>query len=125
VKLERPPLRSRQAGTDLVERVGQEISERCEREPGFDSRWTRDEHAVAAGGCRVDSRPPERRLADSGLAFEQEGSRSRPAKKGANRRELLTTADDLVRHGPPALDCGRKGPLFRLRPSGGGSSSVS
>ena len=73
--LERPPPRRRKRSEHLVEDIFKEIAEAGEREVSLRLGGAAREHAKPLLPGEFEARVPDRRLADPGLAFEDEGSR--------------------------------------------------
>ena len=76
--LERASPRPRDQGSDVGEGVLQQIAQPCVREAALGFRRARREDAQPTGARMFDSRQPEQRLADSGLALEHERSNPMP-----------------------------------------------
>ena len=98
--LERPPPRRRELGQHLRRAIREEVAERRVGEPLLGLRGSGAEHAERPLPGGLDAGRPERRLADPGLAFEDERSRAavRPVEEGVQRCDLVLPADDLHCH---------------------------
>jgi hypothetical protein len=79
---------------ELVEDIAHEVAKRGEREPGLRSVSCRGEDDQTASPGLLDARTPERRLADSRFALEQQDVRTfvRRVRKFADRRKLAISA---------------------------------
>ena len=98
--LERPPTRRRQGRQNLVETPSNRSPRPAYARARSDSAG-RDERHAQPRPRALDDRAPERRLPDSGVAFQRERDRTSPAaavEKRMKRAELLVSADDFDGH---------------------------
>jgi hypothetical protein len=96
--LERPALRSGQLGQQLVEHRGEQITDCDEREAGLLTCWSARQHAVSAIACQLEPSLPDRRLADSELALEQQGPGiifEQASEEARDRGQLRVPTDDF------------------------------
>ncbi len=97
--LERPALRRRQLRQHLLDDAVEQIRQSGERQLLLGLGGPRSQHSqpLRAGGLHPCQ--PERRLANSGVACENECTRplARLLDEGVERRQLFVPADDLPR----------------------------
>ena len=74
----------RQLGQDVADHLAEHVCQRQERETGLGLRGARRQDMKSAGGCQVDCREPQRRLADPGL----------PGDHG-DRRQLIRRVEKI------------------------------
>ena len=98
--LERAALRCRQGCQHVREHRPEQVGERREREPRLCRRRDRGEHPQVPLPGQFQPRPPEDRLADAGLSFQQARGRSPiyGVEEPPQLRELIFAADDLSGH---------------------------
>ena len=93
---ERLPSRRRHRGQHLVEHALEEIAERDVRQPALGLCGPRGQHPQPLLARGLDPGQPNRRLADSCVAFEHERVRPLdPLEEGVQRGQLLVSADDV------------------------------
>ena len=97
--LERPALRRRQLRQHLLDDAVEQIRQSGERQLLLGLGGPRSQHSqpLLAGGLHPCQ--PEGRLANSGVACENECTRplARPLDEGVERRQLFVPADDFPR----------------------------
>jgi hypothetical protein len=98
-RLERASLRLRQLRQGLPDHVADQIREPRERIAGLGLGRPARENAVATDVRRLDSREPQRSLADACLAVQDRGGRQLLAgvEESQQRVELLFPADEVLR----------------------------
>jgi hypothetical protein len=96
--LERPALWRGQTGQRVVKRHVQQVAQRGERELALGHCRLAAEHPVARRAGDLDSGPPQRGLADPGVALEYERGGERSARRDelAQSRELGLAPYDRV-----------------------------
>jgi hypothetical protein len=101
--LERAPLGVGELREHVVECRVEEIAEGRERQVGLRlCRSCREDHGVVSPSGHRQRLVPQRRLADPGLALEDQRSRSfgDPLEARGNNRELGLPTDEFLRHLP-------------------------
>ena len=96
--LERTPLNRHQPRQRLVQYRREQIADRCERDLQLGLRRARREDAEATLVREANSRLPERGLADSRVALEQQRTPAggESLEEFAQRGEFFAPTDDLV-----------------------------
>jgi hypothetical protein len=100
--LQRLALGSWERGEVLIGERVREVAEADERQPRLGLLGDAAQHAAAGRLRRGERRPPERGLADPGLALEQQRARAvaEAVDEGTREGEFLIAADDGIHVSP-------------------------
>jgi hypothetical protein len=117
--LERLALERGQSRQKLVGRVPDQVAQPDERQPRFGFLACAAQHATAAYRRLLERREPYGRLADPGLALDDERSRTgaHSVEEGPRESQLVVAPDDAAVHAAARLSGAALGVLTGYGPS--------